>query len=216
MCITVMLVEDDKSVREAYCYVLSDQPDLRVVAEVGDGKAAVKEAMSRRPDVVLMDIGLPEMDGIEATRRIHNVLPEIRIVGLSVCDDAATFNEMTKAGAWGFLRKDVSLDELVTAVHNAAHGEKPVSRRFGGKITMANLPATSETDEPAHKRLTTREREVLQSIAKFCSTKEIAKELGISPGTVATHRKHLMEKLGIHASVALIQYAIKEGLIKQE
>jgi len=211
MCITIQLVEDETSIRAAYCCFFSMQPDLRVVAEAGDGLTAVEQAIKWRPDVVLMDIRLPELDGIEATRRIHKALPKTRILALSVYDNETIIEQSTKAGAWGFVTKAASNDDIAAAIRDTMLGKRPILRCIGGRIIHTTLQA-SDTYQPAYKRLTSREREVLLMIADGRSTEEIAGELGIGASTVATFRNHLIEKLNLHTTAALTRYAIQEGL----
>lgn len=217
----VLLADDHKIVRDGLRSLLEQQPDMRVVGEASDGEAAVRMALDLKPDVVVMDIGMPESNGIESTRRIMRDLPETRIVALSMHSDRQFVSGMLSAGAMAYLLKDSAFEELVSAIDSVMRGRVYLSEGVASVVVQdyvnrINAPAPDALVTTPLSRLSPREREVLQLAAEGKSTKEIASALGLSVKTVETHRHQVMEKLGIYSLAGLIKFAIREGLVSIE
>ncbi|MDA3959159.1 MAG: response regulator transcription factor [Planctomycetota bacterium] len=208
--ISILLVEDHAVVREGICRLLGLDPDFEVIGEVGDGRAAVAAAISLRPDVVLMDIAMPLLNGLEATRQIVAAMPAARILILSAHGEDAYVQQAIAAGAVGFLLKQTSVEELSAAIHHALAGRSRI-RPMAEERRVA--PGTESMRRTPMASLTTREREVLQMIAEGHGNKAIAVSLAISIKTVEKHREHLMAKLDIHDIAGLTRHAIEIGMI---
>ena len=205
----ILLADDHAVVRQGFRMILSAQPDFEVVAEAANGREAVEMAEKTRPDVVVMDVSMPELNGIEATRRIMEANDRTRILALSMHRDSVYVREILRAGAVGYLLKDAVENEFLTAVRAVARGEAYLS------------PAVSEAvlvDYRKHVKdpidlLSSREREVLQMIAEGKTNKEIAGTLNLSVYTVEAHRGRIMEKLNLHSGGELVRFALRHGLI---
>jgi len=205
----ILLADDHAVVRRGFRMILDAQADFEVVGEVSNGREAVEQATGLQPDVVIMDVTMPELNGIEATRRIAESAPRTRVLALSMHRDAVYVREILRAGARGYLLKDSSEGDLVFAVRAIAQGEGYLS------------PAVSEavlTDYRKHVTnpvdlLTSREREVLQLIAEGKTNKEIATGLNLSVYTVEAHRGKIMEKLNLHSTGELVRFSLRNGLI---
>ena len=205
----ILLADDHAVVRHGFRMILDAQPDFEVVGEVANGREAVEQATALQPDVVIMDVTMPELNGIEATRRIAEVAPRARVLALSMHRDSVYVREILRAGARGYLLKDSSEGDLVFAVRAIAAGEGYLS------------PAVSEavlTDYRKHVTnpidlLTSREREVLQLIAEGKTNKEIATGLNLSVYTIEAHRGKIMEKLNLHSTGELVRFSLRNGLI---
>jgi len=213
--ITVLLAEDHMIVREGLRRMLELEKDLKVVGEAGDGRKAVALATRLRPAVVLMDIAMPRLNGLEATRQILKALPDIRVLILSAHHDDGYVKSATEAGASGFLLKQSSAHELCHAVREVQQGRTFFSPSVSRRLDRLRAPADrmGRRGEGA-ARLTSREAEVLQLIAEGKANKETAAELGIGIKTVEKHREHLMQKLDIHDTAGLTRYAIATGIIE--
>ena len=207
--IRILLADDHTMVRQGFRLILSLQSDMEIVGEAGNGQEAIEFAEKLQPDVVVMDIAMPELNGIEATRRVLISSPRTRVLALSMHKDSAYVREVLKAGARGYLLKDSVDNDLVTAVRAVARGEGYLS------------PAVSEAVLSDYRRhvtdpldlLTAREREVLQHIAEGKTNKEIATALKLSVYTVDSHRSRVMEKLNLHSTGELVRFAVRNGLI---
>jgi len=207
--IRVLLADDHALVRQGFRLILSAQPDLEIVGEAGNGRETVELAEKLRPDVVVMDVAMPEMNGIEATRRLAALAPRTRVLALSMYKDSVYVREILRAGARGYLLKDAIDRDLVAAVRAVAAGEGYLS------------PAVSEAVLSDYRRhvtdpldlLTSREREVLQMIAEGKTNKEIAAALNLSVYTVDAHRGRIMEKLNLHSVSELVRFAMRAGLV---
>lgn len=216
MDIRVMLADDHKIVREGLRFILEMESDINVVAEAGNGRMAVQLAMEVEPDVAVIDIAMPDMNGIEATRRILCEKPDIKILALSMHSARRFVEEALSAGAKGYLLKDCASEELVRAIHTVAANETYLSPKVADMIVKDYMKRLPDSESPASTLLSTREREVLQLIAEGHSTKEIAFALEVSIKTIETHRQQIMKKLNLHSVAALTRFAIREGLTPLE
>lgn len=207
--IRVLLADDHALVRQGFRLILSAQPDIEIVGEAGNGRETLELAEKLHPDVVVMDVAMPEMNGIEATRRLTALSPRTRVLALSMHKDSVYVREILRAGARGYLLKDAIDRDLVAAVRAVAAGEGYLS------------PAVSEAVLSDYRRhvndpldlLTSREREVLQLIAEGKTNKEIASILNLSVYTVDAHRGRIMEKLNVHSVSELVRFAVRAGLV---
>jgi len=205
----ILLVDDHTVVRHGFRMILDAQPDMEVVGEASNGREAVSEAGRLTPDVVVMDVTMPELNGIEATRRIGESVPRARVLALSMHKDSVYVREILRAGARGYLLKDAPQDDLVTAVRALARGEGFISSAVSDAVLSDYRKHVTDPID----LLTTREREVLQMIAEGKTNKEIATTLTLSVYTVEAHRGRIMEKLNLHSSGELVRCAVRNGLI---
>ena len=206
----IILVDDHQLLRAGLRTLLSKERDLEIVAEASDGREAVKLVTKHSPDVVIMDIGMPNLNGIEATRQIREIAPRTRVVALSMHSGAQFVSRMLEAGASAYLLKDSAHEELLHAVRAVTAGQVYLSPAITGVVVDDYVRrAGTATAGPV---LTPREREVAQLLAEGRSTKEIAGRLFLSVKTIETHRQHIMEKLNISSIAELTKYAIREGL----
>ncbi len=207
--IRILLADDHGLVRQGFSMILGAEADMEVVGQAGNGREAVEMAEKLQPDLVIMDVTMPELNGIEATRRLSSSLPRTRVLALSMHKDSAYVREILRAGARGYLLKDSGDADLLKAVRSVAKGEGYIS------------PAVSEAVLSDYRRhvtnpldlLTSREREVLQMIAEGKTNKEIATVLNLSVYTVEAHRGRVMEKLNLHSAGELVRFALRSGLI---
>ncbi len=214
--ITVLLAEDHTIVREGFRKMLELEDDLEVVGEAQDGRQAVALAKKLRPAVVLMDIAMPRLNGLEATRQVLKAVPATKVLILSAHSDDAYVKNATESGAVGFLLKQTSAQDVCRAIREVHQGKTFFSPSISRRLDRLH-PQSLERNGPRNKkvvRLTSREMEVLQLIAEGKANKETATELGIGIKTVEKHRQHLMEKLDIHDTAGLTRYAIGEGIIE--
>jgi DNA-binding NarL/FixJ family response regulator len=222
--IALMLVDDHDVVRTGLRSFLEAQPDLAVVAEARSGAEAVERALEVKPDIVLMDITMPGMDGLEATRRLKSLSPETLVLALTVHADKQYFMEMLSAGASGYLTKQSAADELVEAIHAVAEGNvylQPALARWLledyhrlAESAPAAAAAARETGKfVGLEVLSARERQVLELVGQGLTNQAIGARLGLSPKTVARHRERIMNKLNLHSRTALVKFALRTGLI---
>ena len=224
--IRLMLVDDHDVVRAGLKSFLESQEGFIVVAEARTGEEAINSSLLTRPDVVIMDITMPEMSGLEATRRLKAVYPECQVLALTVHQDKQYFFEMLAAGATGYITKQAAPEELVAAIHSVAEGHvylQPVLARWllddyhrlltttPGELHTAQREKQTDKDLEV---LTQRERQVLEAVAQGMTSPQIGELLGISPKTVARHRERIMNKLNLHSAAELVKYAIRTGLIE--
>ncbi len=208
----IVIADDHKIMREGLKALIEKQPDMEVAAEAQDGLSVTKLARKLTPQVIIMDIGMPEMNGIDATRQIISENKEIKIIALSMHSDRRFVLEMLKAGASGYLLKDSAFEELVNAVHTVMSGQSYLSPRITDIVVKEYLYNLPKSESTVFTVLTGREREVLQLLAEGKSTKQIAATLNLSVKTVETHRQQIMDKLEIRTVAELTKYAIREGL----
>ncbi len=217
MGIRVLIADDHKIMLAGLRSLLEKQTDIEVVAEAENGRKAVQCAMDNKPDVVVMDVSMPDLNGIEATKQIVASLPDTRVIALSMHSDKRFVMGMLQAGASGYLLKDCASQELANAIFQVADGKKYLSPEITGVvIDDFLLGASSEKVATPTSLLSAREREVLQLIAEGWSTKQIASHLYVSIKTIETHRRQIMKKLDLHTIADLTKYAIREGLTSIE
>ena len=213
--IRVVIADDHTLVREGLRALLDGQGDFEVIGEASNGREAVECAIRMRPDVVLMDIGMPELDGLAATRRITTINPAIRILVLTVHETDDYFFRVLEAGAHGFLVKDAAATELVAAVRAVHHGGVFLHPPMAKRLVEDYLGRISSGEErAAHATLTPREREILALIGVGHTNQEIADQLSLSINTVQAHRSHIIDKLNLHSRAELMRYAVRVGLLR--
>jgi DNA-binding NarL/FixJ family response regulator len=207
--IRVLLADDHAMVRKGFRLILENQPDIEIVGEAGNGREAIELADETHPDVIVMDVAMPELNGIEATRRLSSSSPRTRVLALSVHKDSVYVREILRAGARGYLLKDSIDSDLVNAVRAVARGDGYLSPAVSDAVlTDYRRHVTDPLD-----LLTSREREVLQMIAEGKTNKEIAKALNLSIYTIDAHRGKIMEKLNLHSTGDLVRFAVRNGLV---
>jgi DNA-binding NarL/FixJ family response regulator len=214
--IRVLLVDDHAVLRDGLRSLLSLQEDIEVVAEAGDGQEAIVCAGQYRPDVVVMDIAMPRMNGLEATRQILARCPGTRVLVLSQHDDERYVLPCCQVGASGYLLKSAAADELVKAIRIIGAGGSFLPPQIAGSVLNAYRSLAGAQTQPDAPVLTEREREVLSLVAQGCTSKEIAERLIVSHKTVMSHRANIYEKLGIRNQAGLVRWAIEHGLVTVE
>lgn len=207
----ILLVDDHRLFRDGLRPLLAREQGIEVVGEAGDGREALRMVEALSPDIVLMDLTMPEMNGIDATREILALRPQTRVIILTMHADRRYVTESLKAGASGYLLKEAAFSELVAALRQVRTGKIQLNPRVAEMVVEDYVHLARQAPEPTCA-LSTREREVLQAMAEGRSTKEIAFNLGLSVKTVETPRKQIMEKLDLHSVAELTKYAVREGL----
>jgi two-component system response regulator NreC len=211
--INVLLAEDHVIVRDGLRTLIDDAPGMQVVAEAADGDSVVRLSKKTKPDIIIMDVGLNGLDGIEATRQVLTETPKVKVIALSMHSDRRHVAAMLKAGASGYLLKDCAFDELTRAIRGVAAGGSflgsGIADMMAAEYTHRGRDSLSGT---AFSQLTNREREVLQLLAEGLSTREMASKLHVSVKTIETHRQQIMRKLKVHSVAELTKYAVREGL----
>lgn len=207
--IRIVIVDDHAMVRKGFRLILNQEPDLEVIAEAGNGPEAVRLALELKPDLVIMDIAMPDMTGVEATRRIRESCQNCRVLILSMHKDSVYVRESLRAGARGYLLKDSIDEDLLRAVRAVALGDGFLSPEISSTV----LDDYQQTKDP-FDLLTAREREVLQLLAEGKVAKEVATALDVSIFTVDAHRGRIMKKLGLKSSTELVKFAMRKGLIQ--
>lgn len=225
--IRLLLVDDHDVVRVGLKSFLQTQAGLSVVAEAANGEQAIEQALLVKPDVILMDITMPEMDGLEATRRLRTLCPESLVLALTVHDDKQYFMQMLAAGASGYITKQSAADDLVAAIFTVAQGNiylQPALARWllddyqrlatENSSNLSKIEEDGEDDAIGLEVLSQRERQVLELVADGSNNQEIGQLLALSPKTIARHRERIMNKLNMHSRTELVKFAIRTGLVK--
>ena len=210
----ILVADDHTLVRHGLCKILEDQPDWEIVAQASDGREAVRQILELQPDVAILDVGMPLLNGIETTRQALRRLPNLHVLILSMYADEAYITQALQAGAHGYLRKDCADTELIRAVSAVAVGKSyfsPAVARVMLDDYVRHLSQKGIVDR--YDSLSEREREVFQLVAEGHSTKAIAELLSVSPATVETHRAHIFQKLDIRSTAELVLYAVRRGVI---
>ena len=215
--IRVLIAEDHTIVRKGLRSLLDAEPGIEVIAEAKDGQEAVEKTERLRPDVVVTDISMPGLNGLEATRRIKKRFPEVQVVILSMHTNDEYIFQVLGAGASGYVLKQSAVQELVSAIQMVSRGQSYLSPSVSKRVVEEFVRRGQALAEPdSYDSLTNREREVLQLVAEGHKSREIAELLYISEKTVQTHRAHIMQKLGIRGAAELTQYAVRKGVIGTE
>ena len=211
--IKVVLADDHMIFRDGLHSLLDRQPDMEVVAEADNGRVALKHAKKLSPDVVIMDIGMSELNGIDATRQIVKMLPGVKVLALSMYSDKRFVKEMLKAGASGYMLKDSAFNELIDAIRVVVENKIYISPSVAGIVLDDYLGASTDKESSVRSLLTAREMEVLQLLAEGKSMKQIALSLSLSIKTIESHRTRIMQKIDVSNIADLTKYAIREGII---
>ena len=214
--IRVLLVDDHTILRQGLKMLLHAQPDMEVVGEASDGHQAIAEAQRLQPDVILMDITMPEMNGIEATRHVRRQHPDIRVLVLTMHENEEYLFQVLRAGAAGYILKEAADTELITAIRTVQSGRFYLSPSAQTMMVGDYLQRVRTGEEKdSYSGLTEREREILKLVAEGLTNNQIAERLFISPKTVDTHRTHIMDKLNLHSRAELVKYAMRRGLLEE-
>lgn len=213
MKVTIIIADDHQIMREGLRSLLERQPNLEVIAEASNGRECVELCRKLKPQLVLMDIGMPDLNGIEAARQCRAEAPDTKVLALSMHSDRRYASGMLAAGASGYLLKDSAFEELAQAIQTIISGRVYLSPAIAGLVVEDYVHRLTDQEAPtAYSTLSAREREVLQAMAEGKSTREIAEALHLSVKTVETHRQNIMNTLDIHSVAELTKYAVREGL----
>ena len=215
--IRVLIVDDHALFRRGLQMVLEQESDIIVVGEGGDGAEAVTKTQELMPDVVLMDVRMPKRGGIDATKQIKEIAPHVKILMLTISDEEADLYDAIKAGATGYLLKEVSIEEVGAAIRSVQTGQSLISPSMASKLLSEFATMVKRADEKQaapQPRLTDREMEVLKLVAKGRNNRDIAKELFISENTVKNHIRNILEKLHLHSRMEAVVYAVREKLLE--
>jgi DNA-binding NarL/FixJ family response regulator len=213
MSISVFIADDHTVVRDGLRLLIETQSDMKVVSEASNGREAARQVLRTKPDVVIMDIAMPELNGVEATRQIHENCPATKVIILSMYSSSEHIFQALKAGAHGYLLKESAGMEVISAIRVVHSGQRYLSEKIGGQMIDEYIHNREivETGSPLSK-LSSREREILQLVVEGKSSADIAQTLFLSPKTVETYRSRLMQKLGISDLAGLIRFAIQHGI----
>lgn len=213
--IRILLADDHTILRAGLRMMLNAQPDMEVIGEAQDGRQAINTTMNLQPDIVLMDITMPDMNGIEATRQIKRVAPEVKVLVLTMHENDEYVFQALRAGASGYILKEAADTELITALHVLRSGQFYLSPSAQSVIVGDYLQRVHTGEEKdSYNNLTEREKEILKLVAEGYTNNQIAERLVISPKTVDTHRTHVMDKLNLHSRAELVKYAMRRGLLE--
>jgi len=216
MNVSVLVVDEHAISREGIRSLLASRTQYEVVGEADNGRVAVELARELRPDIVIMDVVLRGLNGVDATRKIVSERPEVRVLALSMCADTDSVSRMIQAGAGGYLLKSCSPEELDVAITSVLEDRFYLSSRLAGATATGTLMRVAGVTVESVVELTPREREVLQLLAEGSNTREIATTLGLSEKTVENHRRQMRERIGLRSMADLVKYAIREGLTQLE
>jgi two-component system response regulator NreC len=215
MKMRILLADDHTILRAGLKMMLNAQPDMEVVGEAQDGRQSIYEAQRLHPDIILMDITMPDMNGIEATRQIKKLLPEAKVLMLTMHENDEYVFQALRAGASGYLLKEAADTDLIRALHVVYSGQfylSPIAQSVMVGDYLQRVRSGEEKD--SYSSLTEREREILKLVAEGYTNNQIAERLVISPKTVDTHRTHVMDKLNLHSRAELVKYAMRRGLLE--
>jgi len=215
MGIKVLIADDHQLFREGLVNLLSTASDIEVIAEAKDGNETTEKTVQLKPDVALIDIGMPGMNGIEATKILKKEIPAVKIIALSMHSDKQFVKGILEAGADGYLLKNCTYRQLIDAIYSVISGKKYLSDEITGMVIKGYLEP-SDADSEGNVELSERENEILKLYAEGKSTREISEKLFISIKTVGTHKQHILEKLELKSNADMVKYAIKKGLIQLE
>ena len=217
MAFRILVADDHEVVRRGLCALLQAQPDWEVCGEAGDGREALEKTQKLKPDVVILDIGMPSLNGLEATRQILKAMPHTRVLILTLHDSDQVVREVRNAGARGFLLKSDAARDLVAAVEALRRDKTYFTSKVAAMVLDGYLkngmPGAPPTAPQTRHRLTPREREIVQLLAEGKSTKEVAVALGLSVKTAETHRSNIMRKLELHSVSDLVLYAVRNNIV---
>ena len=216
MSTRILLAEDHAIVREGLRSLLEKQTDMEIIGETEDGRKAVELVRELMPDIVIMDISMPNLNGIDATRRITGEFPDVKVIALSIHANRRFVTDMLSAGAAGYILKECMFDELVRAIKTVVTNGSYLGSKITGVVIEDYVKRLATTAETPLSTLTSREREVLQLVAEGKSTKQIAMALHVSTKTIEANRRQIMLKLDIHSIAELTKYAVREGLTSLE
>ncbi len=217
MSTRVYIADDHKLFRDGLRELVNKDPNMHVVGEASDGQTVLRDLKKINPDVIIMDVSMPDLNGIEATRQIMLDHPELKILALSMHSDRSFVAQMLRAGAKGYLLKDAAAQELIHAINTVCSNLTYLSPKIAGSIVDSHVRHNTPPEESsAYTLLSGREREVLQMLAEGHSTKKTAEKLFVSVKTIETHRRNIMEKLAISSIAGLTKYAVREGLTSVE
>ena len=212
----ILLADDHKIIRDGLRALIEKEQNMEVVAEACDGRTTVRKAKELMPHIIIIDISMPDLNGIEATRQIISNAPNSKIIALSMHSDRRFVINMLEAGAAGYLLKDSAFEELTMAIKTVLSGKTYLSPSIAGVVVENAMRNSTQKNTQTRAELTAREREVLQLLAEGRTTKRIATQLSVSVKTIETHRRQVMEKLDIHSVAELTKYAVREGLTTLE
>jgi DNA-binding NarL/FixJ family response regulator len=215
--IRIVIADDHQIFIEGIKSLIKDSDKVALVGEAKDGEMLMQVVQSKSPDVVLMDVSMPKVNGIEATRKIKSQFPEMKILGLTMYDDATSISEMMKAGASGYMLKTTGKSELISAISRVQQGEKYLSNEVSMKLIEQMFDENAKEEVPRTSRkaeITKRELDIIRLIANEMTNAEIAQKLNNSPMTIITHRKNLLRKLGVKNTAGLVKYAVQNGLLE--
>jgi DNA-binding NarL/FixJ family response regulator len=213
--IRVLLADDHKIVRDGLKLLINSQPDMQVVAEVGNGKDAVQQALELKLDVVVMDLSMPELNGLQATERLKAKRPDIKVVALTVHEDESYLRQLCQAGAAGYVLKRSAGDELIRAIQTVSTGGVYYDNTLASKALAGQRADSSSKGEIHTTEPSGREKEVLVMLAWGYSNKEIAADLGLSIKTVETYKVRIAEKLKLHSRTEMVKYALRQGWLNE-
>jgi DNA-binding NarL/FixJ family response regulator len=212
MSIKVLIADDHQLFREGLVTLLSDDPNIEVIGQVEDGKEAIEQAKRLGPDILIMDIGMPVVNGIEATGILNKEHPDVKVIGLTMHAEKNFVKGMLEAGAYGYLFKNCAYDELILAINTVSSGNKYLSNEITDVLIHEYIGKQNDV-EAIDPILSERELEVLKLLAEGKSSNEIAEQLFVSVKTIGTHKQHIYEKLNLSSTADLVKYAIKKGII---
>jgi len=208
----VMIVDDHQLTRQGLCSLIEKAPTVSLVADADNGRSAIEKIDKTRPDIVVMDLAMPDMNGVEASRKIQTDFPDVKVLALSMHTDNEYVRQAFEAGVNGYIVKDCAFDELVTALETVHCGRRYLSPQIADVVVDEYLHQPALTEDKIHTDLSAREREVLQLIAEGKSTKDIAGKLGVSVKTVETHRRNIQQTLKLNSIAEMTKYAVRSGL----